>query len=322
MKKVCLIVIVIVLCMSFAFALVGCDNGEQLQIYVPDGAPSLAIANVIDSGKIGNYKANVAISTGEDVVAKCGSGQADIAIVPTNAAVKICSTRDDYALFTVNVWGLLYVVGFSNIDSLDELQGKTVASIGMGNTGEYLFKRILDVNNVSYINDDGVKISYVDDGTTAIGMLMQNKCEYALLGEPAATNAINKASSSGKTLYRVFDLQTLWQQVTNSDVSGYPQASVIVKKSLLEKDGFADALYKTLSDNNAYLIDNVDKLSDLLNSAGSLLTVNYTSDIIARCNLKAVKACDVKQEVYNYLQQFGAPFTTMLKDNLYYEFDK
>lgn len=322
MKKVCLIAIAIVLCMSFAFALVGCDNGEQLQIYVPDGAPSLAIANVIDSGKIGSYKADVAISTGEDVVAKCGSGQADIAIVPTNAAVKICSTRDDYALFTVNVWGLLYVVGFGNIDSLDELQGKTVASIGMGNTGEYLFKRILDVNNVSYINDDGVKISYVDDGTTAIGMLMQNKCEYALLGEPAATNAINKASSSGKTLYRVFDLQTLWQQVTNSDVSGYPQASVIVKKSLLEKDGFADALYKTLSDNNAYLIDNVDKLSDLLSSAGSLLTVNYTSDIIARCNLKAVKACDVKQEVYNYLQQFGAPFTTMLKDNLYYEFDK
>ena len=113
MKKVILIATLFVFCLSFVFAFAGCDNGEQLQIYVPDGAPSLAVANIIDGGKIGDYKANVTISTGEDVVAKCGSGQADIAIVPTNAAVKVCSTRNDYQLFTTNVWGLLYVVGWS-----------------------------------------------------------------------------------------------------------------------------------------------------------------------------------------------------------------
>lgn len=321
MKKVILIAILFVFCLSIVFTFAGCDNGEQLQIYVPDGAPSLAVANVIDGDKIGDYKANVTISTGEDVVAKCGSGQADIAVVPTNAAAKVCSARNDYQLFTTNVWGLLYVVGWSDVSSILELNGKTVASIGMGNTGEYLFKRVLDVNNVSYTDRNGVKLNYVDDGTTAVGMLMQNKCDFALLGEPAATNAISRAATQGKTLYRVFDLQALWKDVTESDKTGYPQASVIVKKSLLVQHGFADALYKVLVENGNFLSNNVEKLGDILQSAGSLLTVNYTADIISRCNLNTVKACTIKQEIHDYLQQFGAQFTQMLKDEIYYEFN-
>lgn len=320
MKKIILIAIVILFCMSFACAFVGCDNGEQLQIFVPDGAPLLAIANIVDSGKIGSYKANVTVSTGEDVTSKCGSGQADIAVLPTNAAVKVCSTRNDYQLFTTNVWGLLYVIGSDNISSLDELNGKTVESIGLGQTGEYLFKRILDVNNVSYADKSGVTINYVADGTNAIASLMQNKCDFALVGEPLATNAINNAKSNGKTLYRVFDLQQLWQDVTQSDALGYPQASVIVKKSLLAKEGFASVLYDVLSQNNAFLSQNTDRLVDILSSVGSSLKATFTTDIINRCNLNVVKACDIKREIYDYVEQLGKQFAQMLKDDLYYEF--
>lgn len=321
MKKVVLIAVLFVFCLSAVFTFVACNDGEQLQIYVPDGAPALSVAKLIDDGNIGSFKSNVTISTGEDVVAKCASGQTDIALLPTNAAVKVCSTRSDYLLFTTNVWGLLYVVGWSDVSSIAELSGKTVASIGMGNTGEYLFKRVLDVNNVSYAENDGVTLKYVDDGTTAVSLLMQNKCEFALLGEPAATNAINNAKANGKTLYRVFDLQALWKDVTGSSKTGYPQASVVVKRSLLERSGFADALYNALAENKAYLAENVEKLGEVLQSAGSLLTVNYTADIVSKCNINVVKACAIKQEIYDYLEQLGKQFAQMLKDDLYYDFN-
>ena len=317
MKKI-VIIILTVITASFVWAFAGCDTDTSLQVYVPDGAPALAVANIISEGKAGGVKAEVTVSTGDDVVSKCASGQADIALVPTNAAVRLCSVNPSYSLFTVNVWGLLYVIGYRNVQSLAELAGANVASIGLGNTGEYLFKRILASSGTS-LND--VNIKYVDDGTTAIGMLMQNKCDFALLGEPAATNAINKAAASGKTLYRVFDLQALWRDVTDSGETGYPQASVIVKKSLLEQRGFADALYKTLTDNAAFLSANADSLNDLLQSAGSLLDVNYTADIISRCNIRAVKANGIKQEIFDYLSEFGEQFTNLLKDVIYYDFD-
>ena len=216
MKKI-VIIILTVITASFVWAFAGCDTDTSLQVYVPDGAPALAVANIISEGKAGGVKAEVTVSTGDDVVSKCASGQADIALVPTNAAVRLCSVNPSYSLFTVNVWGLLYVIGYRNVQSLAELAGANVASIGLGNTGEYLFKRILASSGTS-LND--VNIKYVDDGTTAIGMLMQNKCDFALLGEPAATNAINKAAASGKTLYRVFDLQALWRDVTDSGETG------------------------------------------------------------------------------------------------------
>lgn len=317
MKKIVVIILTVIIA-SFVLAFAGCDTDTPLQVYVPDGAPALAVANIIDGGEAGGARAKVTVSTGDDVVSKCASGQADIALVPTNAAVRLCTVNPSYALFTVNVWGLLYVIGYRNVQLLAELSGANIASIGLGNTGEYLFKRILDSGGTS-VND--VNIKYVDDGTTAIGMLMQNKCDFALLGEPAATNAINKAEASGKTLYRVFDLQALWRDVTGSGETGYPQASVIVKKSLLKQRGFADALYRTLTDNAVFLSANADRLNGLLQSAGSLLDVNYTADIIDRCNIRAVKAYGIKQEIFDYLSEFGEQFTKLLKDGIYYDFD-
>ncbi len=313
--------VILVFCMLLPLIFVSCKNDERIQIFVPDGAPALAVANIIESGKAGGYNVKVNITTGADVTAKCSgvNPEADIAVLPTNAAVKICSASGDYSIFTVNVWGLLYVLGWDNITDLSDLINKTVKSIGLGNTGEYLFKKILDEHNVSYA-DGGVNLEYVDDGSEAVGLLLNQKCDYALVGEPAATNAVNRAKANGKTLYRVFNLQELWQQVTSKEITGYPQASVIVKKSLLSKQGFADALYNDLFQNNAYLAQNTERLKDLLLSAGSTLNIDYTTDIIEGCNLKTVKAYEVKQDIFDYLSQFKGPFAGLLKDELYYEF--
>ena len=51
---------------------------ENVSVYVPDGAPAMAIANIIKSGKIGaDTKANVTLTTGQDVIAKAQKGEAD-----------------------------------------------------------------------------------------------------------------------------------------------------------------------------------------------------------------------------------------------------
>lgn len=306
-----LIVLMCVLC--------GCTHGKELKLYVPDGAPALAVANIIANGSVGGNVVQSVVTTGEDVVAKCASGEADMAVLPTNAAVKICSDRDDYLLFTVNVYGLLYVLGTENISSIADLQGETLYSIGLGNTPEYVFKTICDVYNVSYDANSGIDIKYEADGSTIIPQVLQGKAKFALLGEPAATNLVNKAASQGKTVYRLFDLQQLWQQAVQSDSVGYPQASMIVKKDLLTSK-FANELYQALIDNSAFLTENCATLNELMKQAGSLLDVNYTVEILERCNLTVVRANDAKTDIASYLATFSAMQKYLpLQDGICYE---
>ena len=80
------------------------------------------------------------------------------------------------------------------------------------------------------------------------------------------------------------------------------------------------ALYQTLTANEQFLQENVARLKDILVGAGSSIQANYTADIIARCNLRVVKANTQKQVISTYLGEFGAAFAKMLKDEIYYEF--
>lgn len=322
MKKITLLLICIVAASSFAFC--GCsDLPDNVTCYVPDGAPALAVANIASSKKVGKTNVETIVTTGEDVVAKCSVGEADMAILPTNAAVTICSKRKDYSLFTVNVHGLLFVVGTKKIADLSELSGK-VYSIGLGNTPEYVFKTVLENKNIDYSENGKLQLQYFADASTIIPLLMQGAQKgetcYAVLGEPAVSNLLAKAKAQGKDMLRLFDLQKLWQQATESEVVGYPQASLIVKKELLQNKSFADELTQAVFSNGEFLLQNLNELNSLMKSIGSSLDVNYTAEIIDNCNLKAVSAKDIKTDIETYLAKFAAMKAYLpLSKDIFYE---
>ena len=320
MKKFLPLILVLVIIIVFLCALCGCS--DELLLYVPDGAPALSVANVINDGKVAGQKVKTVVTTGEDVVAKCASGEADLAVLPTNAALKICSEKDNYQIFSVNVYGVLYVVGTEQIESLADLQGQTLLSIGLGNTPEYVFKTICDKQGVIYADANGINIKYEADASTIIPQILQGKAKFALIGEPAVTQLISKAASQNKTVHNLFDLQKLWKDATDSDEVGYPQASMIVKKALLT-DGFAEKLFQTLKNNYQFVTENASNLNALMQAAGSSLNIDYTVQILERCNLKLVAAADAKADVEKYLGAFAAMKKFLpIKDGVIYETGK
>ena len=317
MKKLITFTVILVLIMC-ACAFTAC-SGDELTLYVPDGAPALSVAKIIHDGKVGSNPVNTVVTTGEDVVAKCAAGEADMAVLPTNAAVKICSERDDYALFSVNVWGVLYIVGTEQIEDIAELQGQTLFSIGLGNTPEYVFKKICDTRGIDYNGGNGITIQYEADASSIIPKILSGNAKFALIGEPAVTQLTAKAAEKGKSIYNLFDLQLLWQQATNSDQLGYPQAGMIVKKSLLT-NSFASALRAVLQQNHDFVTSNAGDINALMQGAGSSLNINYTAEILERCNLKLVAASDVKADIEQYLSTFAAMAKFLpIKDGVIYE---
>ena len=319
MKKLLSIMLVLTI-ISLACALCACTD-ESLTIYVPDGAPALSAAVIMHSQTFGKYYVTSVVTTGEEVVAKCASGEADIAVLPTNAAVKICSTREDYQIFSVNVYGVLYIVGTEQIDTLSQLNGQTLYSIGLGNTPEYVFKTICDKQGISYDGAEGITIQYESDASTIIPQVLQGNAKFALLGEPAVTQLQNKAASKGKTVYNLFDLQQLWQEATDSDEVGYPQACMIVKKDLLT-DNFAKRLTEELSKNKEYALQQATEssLKAELMMNGSTLDLDYTADLIERCNISFIPAAEAKADIERYLSKFqGMANLLPLHDGVIYE---
>lgn len=336
MKKLFSVLLLSIILVGALVRVAACDNSPegQLVCYVPDGAPALSIANIMADKKVGNADVEVVVSTGNDVVAKCTAGEADMAVLPTNAAVKICSERDDYQLFSVNVYGVLYVVGTKQISSLADLKGKVVHSIGLGNTPEYVFSKVLENAGIAFEKEvdsakDGntVGIKYYDEASSIVPLILAEKVDFALIGEPAVTNLKAKAAASPKnlTIYNLFDLQKEWKDAVGSKENGYPQASMIVKKSWLETDGFAKALKQTIKANEKYLLNNLVTLNELMQSYGSSLNVVYTKEVIESCNLNVVMAKSAKSDIETYLSAFPKGFVSKylpdgkLKDGVCYE---
>lgn len=297
MKKFTRFILTLCLLCVIAFTVTACKEQQTLNVYVPDGAPALCVAELFKTKKIGNRQINITVTTGQDVQAKLISGQADIAVCPTNMAAALYNKGAEYKLVSANLFGLLYVVGNIHADDLNILAGKTVYSIGKGNTPEFVFKKILSANNIEYVDSDTavegkVAIRYFDAGSQIIPLLKSGMCDVAILGEPAATK-------SGAA--QLFDLQDLWNKATALDGS-YPQAGVVVSNKLADDKAFISDLMKALNANVKFITENSESVTKLLadNGSNDFASMTLSADVIARCNIRTIAAFDCKPQMEAY----------------------
>ncbi len=326
MKKILVVTFsLLILCSVLLFG--GCANTNTDKTYslvVPDGAPAMAVASLLADNVVNGTKVVTTITTGQDAQSKVLSGQADLAILPTNLAANLYNKGSGYKLVTVNVYGLLYLVASQDM-SLADLQGKVVASIGKSNTPEYVFKKILSDNNIPYADGDVaqsgvVTIRYYTSAAEILPLLLSGEIECALIGEPA----VSKALSANTSLRIVADLQQLWGNSSHG-AEGYPQAGLVVSQKLLdENSAFVDSLVQRLMGNNQYMLDNADKLGKLFEEGGSqeLSSVAFDKTLIQRCNLNTVTAKDAYNGLVQYFETLynfnAASVGNKMPDNSFY----
>lgn len=308
MKKLLIVALAICLTLSLV-AFTGCKKDDMatdnltLNIVMPDGAPALAMAKYMSDGaQIEGVTANFEIVAGAtEVMARVTNGEADAAIVPTNLAATMYNKNLGIELVSVNVFGVLYLVGTEDAVSLSDLEGKIVYNIGRGGTPDLTFKYILAENGIEYVESDvaqsdKVALKYVSSGSELIPLLKTGVAKYGILGEPAVSQAVAKAVASIK-----FDLQALWNDASGT-TGGIPQASLVVKKSILDQNpGLAEKLVTLLSGNANWLSENLAGVGALISGKGSTLAVTLTQPILDRCNLRVKAAASAKAEVNAYL---------------------
>lgn len=303
MKKVLVVLLMLVIAVT-AVGLFGCENTPKtaVKVVVPDGAPALAVVSLFDKTELGGREISFEVVPADTIVQKVSSGAADVAIMPTNAAANLYNKGVDIKLVSTEVQGILYMVGTSTITDYNQLKGKVVYSIGQNNTPEFAFKYLLTNNGISAddivdgttATEGKITIAYKADGSEIIPLLVQGKADFAILGEPAATNAKAKKN----TLVTALDLQAEWAKLNDS--TSYPQASLIVSGTLAKDKTFIKALTDAVKANDQWIVDNSDKVGELMKAKGSTLTVNFTQALIESCNIKTVLAKDAQAAVNAY----------------------
>lgn len=301
-KKSLTMLLIIALIAVLSISLLSCKekDAQTIKIAVPDGAPALAIANMLEGGfSYENYNVEIEIVAGAaEISAKLTASQADIALIPTNIAAKLYANNVDIKLVATNVYGLLYLVGTENITSFADLKNQKIMCTGQGGTPDFLLKFFLE--NAGVDLETEADIQYITQGSDAIAALKAGTAKYALLGEPAATMAVSKAGAS-----IIFDLQEKWFDATGYE--GYPQAGTVATANVVANhSGFLKAFLSKMKDNVDYIAStDVAVINKALADNNSLVAFS-TAAVIERCNIKYVGGIDSKESLVKYFDVMKA----------------
>ncbi|MDE6412186.1 MAG: hypothetical protein K2L02_06660 [Clostridia bacterium] len=318
-----------------AFAACKEQDGGKYSVYCPDGAPALSLLNgilkedetfeyhVIDSGTV---QAQV---TGENP-------NADFCVLPLNLASKLLGTGSSYQMLgTVTHGNLFFLTTGDNAlltsENLTSLVGKTVGAVQLTNVPGLTLQVVLKQNDIPYQTIESMqeekaadKVNLLQMGTDATNVTPDRGCDYYLCPEPAVAAKIKGTASAPKPFKLAGDLQSLY-----GGEEGYPQAVLVAKKSVIEKDKESvDKLVSYFKGNAEYLAGaETAAVLSLLNSVRTEgLTPafnqnNLNGTVIQNCSVRYTEAKDCKSAVNAFLEKLiavNANAANSVSDGFYY----
>lgn len=163
-----------------------CASAEPARVFALKGPTGIGMVGVMQDHP--DEYAFTLCGAADEIVAAIASGSADIAACPTNLAATLYQkTSGGVRLLALNTLGVLHVVtSDADIDSIDDLAGRTVYATGQASVPEYVIDYILEQNGLA----DSVTIEYVAEHSELATMLAAGQAEIGILPEPHVTSAL------------------------------------------------------------------------------------------------------------------------------------
>ena len=262
---------------------------------VVNGAPALAVANIAGgfdfSDEKNDVKTNVNVEKDAPaVIAGLTNRTYDMAILPLNVASKLYNAgKLGVKLVSVNIFSVLHVLTKGEYNNLNDMKGKVVYTVGAGGTPEVALKNILTANGIKFADGDEaadsetVYINAVSEAQLVMVALKKGEADFAILGEPVVSQAMAKTGAK-----IAFSVEDEWKKAHPG--VGFVQAGLIVKSSVLDNyGGYVDALMEKMGENNAYINEHIETVSDELKLINATLP-KLSAETLARCLIGADKA--------------------------------
>ncbi len=306
-----------------------------LSVYAPDGAPALALANLIEgegasalsARSAANYTFDVHVVDANTIVSYVTgeAPKADFCILPLNAASLKLGTGESYRMAGAVTNGNLYFLTTAENpvltkENLSALKGKKLGVVQLPNVPGLTLRATLSDNEIPFTVLESAQAQADAEKVNLVPFAPENVspasgCDYYLVPEPTASTKITGTSATAKPFQMAGDLQAIYGE------GGYPQAVLVVKNSVSEK--YADAVEEVteaLGRSAQYLADaEPAHLIDLLATkrtdglTPSFNANNLTKEVVARCSVRYTPAASCKAAVLSFLEKLIAVDDTSAK---------
>jgi NitT/TauT family transport system substrate-binding protein len=225
-------------------------------------------------------------------------GTADFAILPMTTAAVLYNKGLDYKLAAVPIWGTFYLCGKdSTIKNWSNLRGRRIHLMAKGMTPDVLFRYLLKQNGLD--PDKDVKLDYSFPTHTALTSAMAaGRVDIGVLTEPFVSMVLSK----NKSLHALLDLNAEWKKACGTPIA--ETAFVGNGKFMKNHPELTGKILRIYSKSTDWVNNNPDSAAFLTAKYGILADSTVARVAIPRCNLKFVKASEVRKEVNDYLKIF------------------
>jgi len=270
-----------------------------VRVVVPDGVPALSMVRLLKERPSMGRSVTISyevVRSPELLAGKVVSGEADIAIVPTNLAAVLYNRNVPYRLAAANVWGMLYVVSSENIRNWNDLRGKEVHTFGRGLTPDIVFRYLLTQNGLN--PDRDVTLRYLGSGTELAQAMIAGRVKTAVLPEPAVTQVVTRRQDVSVAL----DLQRAWATATGLGVS-YPQASLLISNAVINGyPEFVDRFLQEVEQSAAWVNNNPQTAGVWAEELQTGMTARVVENALPRCNIRFVAAGEARGAIEAFLR--------------------
>ena len=265
-----------------------------VNVGVLSGPTGVGAAKLMNDSKNGetvlNYNFTVETEN-SNIVAAVSNGELDIAAIATNVASNLYNKTDGgVQIIALNTLGVLYILENGNeINSISDLEGKTIIAPGQGANPEYVIKHLLQENGVNAT----VEFMTAEE---VIAKMNNGAATVCMLPVPAATSLQMK----NENIRTALDLTAEWDALNSG--SQLTMGAVVVRTEFAQQ--YPEVGKQFLEEYTASIEDvktNVDEASQLVADFGITANAQIAAKAIPQCNLVAITGAEaIKSAIAGY----------------------
>ena len=288
MKK--LISVLLLLCMLTVLVALPVQAEEAtIQVGALTGPTAMGMVKLLSDGE-GTYEPTI-LGAADELMPLILQGKVDIASVPANLASTIYNkTEGGVQVLAVNVLGVLYISEFNTqeLNSLEDLKGKTIYATGKGSTPEYFLRYVLTQNGID--PDKDVTVEWKSEPSEVVALLNAEQKGIAMLPQPYVTAA---ATQLGEGFRVALSLSDEWAALDNGTLC--TTAVVMARKEFVEANPEAvEAFLAEFDASVQWVNENVDEAAALCGEY-EIIKAPVAQKAIPQCNIVCITGEQMKQ---------------------------